>query len=227
MGIFSRMSDIVNSNITAILDRAEDPSKIVRLVIQEMEDTLIEVRADAARLIADRKECERRLSRLSKGVQEWQDRAELAINRDREDLARAALVEKKRLADALEDLMGERGDLDERLKQLDTDIANLETKLSEAKAKQKTLADRHRTVSARTQARAATYDRRIDDALARFDMVERKLDEAEGRMEAFEVGRPTDLATEIEALETDSQIEAEFAELKERLKGGPASAGRE
>ncbi len=215
MGIFSRLTDIVNSNITALLDRAEDPTKMIRLIVQEMEDTLVEVRSDAARLIADRKEIKRRLKRLADGQMEWQKRAELAVQKGREDLARAALIERAKLADLIKTMEEDDGALAERMSHLDEDIMRLQAKLAEAKAKQASLMARAHTANARLNVREQLYDGRVDNAMARFDFVEKKLDEMEGRVEAFDLGgKAKTLADEIADLEAESQIEDELAKLK-------------
>ena len=223
MGIFSRLTDIVNSNITALLDRAEDPAKMIRLIVQEMEDTLVEVRTDAARLIADRKEIKRRLGRLSDAQIEWQKRAELAVQKGREDLARAALIERAKLADLIKTLEDDDVLLKERMGQLDEDIMRLQAKLAEAKAKQVGLMSRAQTANARFSVREQLYDGRVDNAMARFDLVEKKLDEMEGRVEAFDLGRGgKTLADEIADLEAEAEIETELAKLKADLGVGEA-----
>lgn len=223
MGIFSRLTDIVNSNITALLDCAEDPAKMIRLIVQEMEDTLVEVRSDAARLIADRKEIKRRLGRLADAQGEWQKRAELALQKNREDLARAALLERTKLADLIKALEDDDVVLKERLGQLDEDIMRLQTKLSEAKTKQISLMSRAQTANARFSVREQLYDGRVDNAMARFDAIEKKLDEMEGRVEAFDLGKGgKSLADEIADLEAESKIEDELAKLKAELGLKPA-----
>ncbi|MDX2225264.1 MAG: phage shock protein PspA [Rhodospirillaceae bacterium] len=214
MSIFSRLTDIVNSNITALLDRAEDPAKLIRLIVQEMEDTLVEVRSDAARLIAERKELARRLAKLKEAEGEWQKRAELAVARGRDDLARAALIERTKVGELAVTLARDDEILAERMQNLDADIQRLQSKHAEAKAKQASLTARAKTAGARLSVREQLYDGRVDDALARFDTIEKKLDEAEGRVEAFDLGRRKSLAEEIAELEAESQIEAELAKLK-------------
>lgn len=215
MGIFSRLTDIVNANITSLLDRAEDPAKMIRLIIQEMEDTLVDVRSDAARLIADRKEIRRRLGRLADAQAEWQKRAELAVTKDREDLARAALVERAKIADLVALLERDDESLKERMTELDADIGRLQTKLAEAKTKQAGLLARAQTANARFAVREHLYDGRVDNAVARFDQVERKLDELEGRVEAFDVGGGSaTLANEIASLEASTKIDDDLAKLK-------------
>lgn len=223
MGIFSRLTDIVNSNITALLDCAEDPAKMIRLIVQEMEDTLVEVRSDAARLIADRKEIKRRLGRLADAQAEWQKRAELALQKSREDLARAALMERAKLTDLIKALEDDDIGLKERMGQLDEDIGRLQAKLAEAKAKQIGLMSRAQTANARFSVREQLYDGRVDNAMARFDAIEKKLDEMEGRVEAFDLGKGgKTLADEIADLQTETQIEDELSKLKTELGLKPA-----
>ena len=217
MGIFSRFADIINSNIGAILDRAEDPEKIIRLIIQEMEDTLVEVRTNAAHAIAERKEIGRKLSRLQETRHEWERRAELALAKGREDLAKGALLEKAKLGEMGRLLEEQLAQVETALGQGDADISKLQTKLAEAKAKQKALMVRHDTADSRLKVRRNLYDSRVDDALARFDQVERKLDEAEGKVEAYDLGQRQTLAQEIADLEAESAIDEELSVLKRRL----------
>ena len=169
MGIFTRFSDIVNSNINAILDKAEDPEKIVRLMIQEMEDTLVEVRSAAARSIADKKDLNRKIERFDRDLNDWDNKAELALRKGREDLAKAALVEKSRVLTAVDALKQDYIAVDEGLTRLNEDIARLETKLADAKSRQKTLLARHKTASSRLAARRKIHDYKIEDAMVRFE----------------------------------------------------------
>ena len=227
MGIFSRLADIINSNLNAILDRAEEPEKIIRLVIQEMEDTLVEVRSTAAKTIAEKKEIGRRLARLSEAQESWAQKAELALTKGREDLAKGALVEKAKLAEAAQALQEELEELDAMLRQGEADIAKLESKLREAKAKQQALAARHDTAGSRLKVRRTLYDGRVEDAFNRFEQVEKKLDEAEGAVESYDLGRGgKSLAEEISELASESAIEDELAALKARIgKDGKKKAG--
>lgn len=216
MGIFSRFTDIVNSNINAILDKAEDPEKIVRLMIQEMEDTLVEVRSAAARAIADRKEVTRKLEALEREAKEWQDKAELALDKNREDLAKAALAEKARARKSAEALGGQQQAVSEGLEKLNGDIASLEAKLSDAKARQQSLIARHQTVSKRLEVRKRLHDYRIDDAFVRFEQFERRMDDIEGHVEAYDLGGQKDLAEEIAELESNDVVEQELKDLKSK-----------
>ena len=219
MGIFSRFSDIVNSNINAILDKAEDPEKIVRLMIQEMEDTLVEVRTAAARSIADKKELNRKLTALEDEQAGWEKKAELAISKGREDLAKAALVEKAHVTKAADTLREDYALVDEGLTKLNEDITRLETKLADAKSRQKALIARHKTATNRLAARRKLHDYKIDDALVRFEQYERRMDDVEGRVEAYDMGLPKDLNHEFASLESEEAINAELAALKERQSG--------
>ena len=226
MGIFSRLTDIVNANLNAVLDRAEDPEKMIRQMVHEMEDTLVEVRANAARMIADRKGMQRRRVRLDQAQDEWRRKAELALSKNREDLARAALTEKAKLAQDLKDLDEELTLLDDALVKYEEDIGKLEAKLSEAKAKQKVILARQATAVSRLKVRRQVHDRRIDDAFVRFEQMERRLDSAEGQVEAFDLGRSKTLADEIEELAADSVVEAELQELKVKLGKGHAPSAK-
>ena len=181
MGIFSRLTDIINANLNSVLDRAEDPEKMIRQMIHEMEDTLVEVRSNAARMIADRKSMERRRGRLGEAQTEWQSKAELALTKDREDLARAALVEKAKLVEDLKGLDEELVHLDEALVKYEEDIAKLEAKLREAKTKQKVIVARQTTATSRLRVRRQVHDRRIDDAFVRFEQMERRRRQPRGR----------------------------------------------
>ena len=227
MGIFSRLSDIVNSNLNSLLDRAEDPEKLIRLVIQEMEDTLVEVRSAAARTIADKKEINRRLTRLTDAQEEWDRKAALAIRKDREDLARGALLEKARLAETAQAIAAELEILEEALARGDADIAKLEAKLAEAKSKQKALTARHNTTDSRLKVRRKLYDPRVDEAFARFEQVERRLDDAEGRVEAYDLGQRKTLSDEIAELEAEATIADEIEALKARVAAERHGAGKD
>ncbi len=227
MGIFTRFSDIVNSNINAILDKAEDPEKIVRLMIQEMEDTLVEVRSAAARSIADKKDLNRKLESLEREVRDWDDKAELAMRKGREDLAKAALVEKSRVTAAVDALKEDYEAVDEGLAKLNEDIAKLEAKLEDAKARQKALLARHKTASSRLAARKKIHDYKIDDAMIRFEQYTRRIDDVEGRVEAYDLGLPKDLNHEFASLEAEEAVNKELDELKKRVAGDQDRTGTE
>ncbi len=228
MSIFSRLADIINSNLSSILDRAEDPEKMIRLMIQEMEDTLVDVRASAAKVIADKKEINRRLVRLGEAQTNWQRKAELALNKDREDLAKGALRERAKLADIAKALEEELEYLDEALNRQEEDIVKLENKLREAKAKQKVILARHETASNRLRVRRAVYDSRVDETFVRFDQMEKRLDNLEGEVESYDVAKGKTLSEEIAELESEDDIELELEALKARLKDkNPAGKSRQ
>jgi len=217
MGIFTRFSDIVNSNINSILDKAEDPEKIVRLMIQEMEDTLVEVRSAAARSIADKKDLNRKIESLDREKDDWDGKAELAMRKGREDLAKAALIEKSRVASAVDFLKEDYVAVDDGLAKLNEDIARLESKLEDAKARQKTLLARHKTASSRLAARKKIHDYKIDDAMVRFEAYTRRIDDVEGRVEAYDLGLPKDLNHEFASLEAEESVKKELDALKARV----------
>jgi phage shock protein A len=224
MGIFTRFSDIVNSNINAILDKAEDPEKIVRLMIQEMEDTLVEVRSAAARSIADKKDLNRKLGSLESELADWDAKAELAMRKGREDLAKAALVEKSRVQAAADAVKSDYAAVDDGLAKLNDDIARLEAKLQDAKARQKALLARHKTANSRLAARKKIHDYKIDDAMVRFEQYTRRIDDVEGRIEAYDLGLPKDLRHEFAGLEAEESVQKELDELKRRVQGDARQA---
>ena len=217
MGIFSRLTDIVNSNINAILARAEDPEKIIRLIIQEMEDTLVEVRSSAVRSIAERKELERRVAAIRREVEEWERKAELAVTRGRDDLAKGALHAKARAEQNCKELESQLAQLVEALNRQNEDIGRLQAKLNDAKARQRSIVARHKTAANRVKLRSKLYDERITDAFARFEQVERALDEAEGKVEAYDIGRQKGLHEEFAEMEADASVLEELEKLKTRL----------
>lgn len=217
MGIYSRLSDIINSNMHAMLDKAEDPEKLVRLIIQEMEETLVEVRTQSARAIAERSGLERRRETLAQEVSEWERRAEVALRKDREDLARAALLEQSRTESALSDLDEEIGALREAIEQLSGDIHQLQEKLSDARTRQKSLGLRTRTAQTQLKVRKRFSAESIDQALDRFDHYERRMDDLEGQVAAYDLGRKS-LSDEIAELEEDDKLNEALAALKAKVK---------
>lgn len=219
MGIFSRMTDIINSNITSLLDKAEDPQKMIRMIIQEMEETLVEVRSSSARVIADRKTAARRLNRIKDEIAEWTDRAMLAIDKGREDLARAALAEKQSTAREVDVIESELHELDDHLNSLNDEIAQLQTKLDDAKAKQKAMLMRQTSVENRLKVRRQNQRSNLDDAFDKFERFERRMDTLEGELESMDMGESvkTNLKSEIEALKENDDINDELAQLKAKM----------
>jgi phage shock protein A len=223
MGIFSRFSDIINSNINAILDKAEDPEKMVRLIIQEMEETLVEVRTQSAKLIADKKELGRKSERLEKEAGEWEHKAEIALSKEREDLARAALKEKTEALEAVDAIASDLEQIDMNLEKLSGDIGQLQQKLVDAKTRQKALVVRGKTAQSRMGVKRQLHDVNIDEAMNRFERYERKIDDMEGEIEAYDLGQ-RNLADEIADLESDEKVDEELEKLKARLGGGSEPA---
>ena len=221
MGIFSRMTDIINSNITAMLDQAEDPEKMVRLIIQEMEDTLVEVRSSSARVLADRKEAARRLEQVRAEAAGWEAKARLAIAKSREDLARAALQEKQAIEEEVALVEEELVATDEHIAQLGNEITQLQQKLDDARARQKALTMRSKTVASRIKVKRQIQRETLDDAFQRFERFERRMDALEGQLESMDIGRevPPDLAAQINALQDDESISSELDRLKAELGG--------
>lgn len=227
MGVFSRFGDIVNANINAVLEKAEDPEKIIRLMIQEMEDTLVEIRSAAAKCIADRKELRRHAEYLEREKSEWERRAELALRREREDLARAALTEKQAIDDQIGKLTLEAEVLDSQLDKFTADVSQLQGKLNDAKLRQRSIVIRHQTAQSQLSARRHIHSDRIDEMLFRFESAERRIDKVESEAEAVAMGRNRTLASEIADLETDDRVEAELNRLKSRVGEKPKESADE
>ena len=223
MGVFSRITDIVNSNINSLLDKAEDPEKMVRLIIQEMEGTLVEVRSTSARAIADKKELGRRSEQLQHEMEEWDRKAELAVSKGRDDLARAALVEKSKAEDAGKTMAVELEALDETLAKLNEDIHALQMKIKDAKARQAAIVMRGQAAQTRLGIRRQLNDHNIDDAITRFEQYERKMDDLEGQVESYDMGQRS-LRDQIDELAVDESVDDELRELKARMKATPAPA---
>ena len=217
MGIFSRFTDIINSNINSILDKAEDPEKMVRLIIQEMEDTLVEVRSSSARTLADKKELTRQIARLESDTQTWQQKAELALSKDRDDLARSALVEKNKCEDAAQSMSAELANFDVHIAKLQDEISQLQEKLADAKARQKAIVMRGKTASSRLKVKSKLDSGKVEDALTRFDRYERKIDDLEAQVDVYDLGKKS-LADEIADLESDEKVDDELASLKAKMK---------
>ena len=218
MGIFSRTRDIVAANFADLIEKAEDPSKMIRMIILEMEETLVEVRASAARTIADQKEMRRHISKLEQLQGNWTEKAELALSKDREDLAKAALVERQKAFDMAEQLKAEVGVLDDALRASEEDIAKLQTKLREARTKQNAVQTRLESANNRTRLREMYNGPKTHEAFSRFDVLDRRVDEAEGRAEALGLGTVKTLEEEISELRAGDKVDAELAALKARMK---------
>jgi phage shock protein A len=213
--VFSRARDIFAANMTELLDRAEDPARMIRMIILEMEETLVEVRSTAARSIADIKEIRRAVTRLDALQSDWTAKAELALSKGRDDLAKAALVEKQKAGEMIASLTGELEQMEQVLRSYEADIAKLQAKLREARARQNAIAARFESAVTRAKAREAMHGSRTLDAFAKFEVLERRADFAEGRCEALGI---TSLEDEIDQLRADEKIDAELEAMKAALK---------
>jgi phage shock protein A len=217
MSIFSRTRDIMAANFAELLDRSEDPGRMIRMIILEMEETLVEVRATAARCIADAKEMRRAMVRLDGLRDGWTEKAELALSKDREDLAKAALVERQKAADMSKGLEAEIAVVEDTLKGYEADIAKLQGKLREARARQNSISTRIESAVTRARARELLNGSRTEDAFSRFELLERRADFAEGRAEALGMTGPKSLEDEIADLKAEDAVDAELEALKARL----------
>jgi phage shock protein A len=222
MSIFTRLSDIVNSNISALLDKAENPEKMIRMVIQEMEETLVEVRSGTAKVIADKKTLKRRVDTLRKQAQDWEQKAELAVSKGREDLAKAALVERSAINASIDITEKDLAKLDETLDKLSSEIELLQAKLNDARARQKTILLRAKATENRVNINVKLKSEAIDSALDKFEYFERKIDQMEGQLETGHV-ESRGLQSEFDELERQEQIDAELAALKTKMAGKAAA----
>lgn len=224
MGIFSRMADIINSNINALLDKAEDPQKLIQMIIQEMEDTLVEVRSSSVKVLADRKTAKRRIRQLQKNVDDWENKAKIAVQKGREDLARAALYEKQKDVDEVRVIEAELLALDEHIEQLDREIEQLQQKLNDARAKQKTLSMRSKTVESRLKVKQQINRDTINAAFARYEGLERRMDRLEGQIDSMDLGQKgDDLQSQFDSLLNNDKINDELSRLKQELAGGDSN----
>ena len=213
--VFSRARDIFAANMTDLLDRTEDPARMIRMIILEMEETLVEVRATAARSIADIKEMRRTTGRLDEIQADWTAKAELALAKDREDLAKAALVERQKAAEMADGLRSEMDQIEAVLRGYEADIARLQGKLREARGRQNAIAARLESAVTRARAREIMHGSRTEEAFSKFELLERRADFAEGRAEALGI---TSLEDEIIQLKADEAVDRELEAMKAALK---------
>lgn len=222
MGLFTRFTDIVNANLNSMLDKAEQPEKMIRLIIQEMEDTLAEVRATAAKNIAEKKSLVRRVNSAKQSMNHWHSKAELAVTKNREDLAKSALTQKHKYQDELVLLEKEGAQLTEFLTQVQDDASRLQEKLSEARRRQAALILRKESAQVRLKVReqAAIYN--IEETMSKFERYQQKIDSVEAQVEAYDLMNSTEqsssVAAQFASLEKDETIEQELAEMKKKME---------
>ncbi|SFD07757.1 phage shock protein PspA [Pseudoalteromonas denitrificans] len=216
MGVFTRLTDIIQSNIASALDKAEDPEKLVRLMIQEMEQTLAEVISTQAEFLADKKTLNRELESANQSIIFWQKKAELALEKQRDDLAKAALIEKNKATKQANSLKDELAKIDSALNQLKADVDSLQVKLNQIKIKQASLMQKEESALSRLKVRTHLHSNQIKDALARFELVERKVDEIEAKVESYDLGSSS-LQQQFDEIEKNDEIESELTQLKKKL----------
>ncbi|MCJ8318756.1 MAG: phage shock protein PspA [Colwellia sp.] len=217
MGLFSRFTDIVNANINSMLDKAEHPEKMIRLIIQEMEETLVEVRSTAAKNIAEKKSLVREIRNLEASIENWHNKAELAISKGREDLAKSALTEKHKAKEQVDYVREQLTQLDEYLNGVQEDAQRLQEKLSEAKRRQETLILRQQSAQVRLKVREKAAVHNIEDAIGKFERYQQKIDKVEAQIEAYDMTQNSDLDSQFRALETNENIEQELELLKKKV----------
>ncbi len=217
MGVFSRFSDIVNSNLNALLDKAENPERMLSLIIEEMEQTLVEVRSVSAKTIADKKELSRRVRDAQNQVNTWQQKAELAVSKGRDDLAKSALIEMQQQQKNVESLEQEVQRVESELNKLSQDVSQLQEKLNDAKSRRKSVLARRNSVQARLQVRRKTAEYDIEDAVARFEHFEQKLDRIEAEIESYDMLQSKTLSQQIDELAANDDINQQLDALKKKV----------
>jgi phage shock protein A len=217
MSIFNRLSDIINSNISSLLDKAENPEKMIRMVIQEMEETLVEVRSGTAKVIAEKKTLSRRAEQLKRQAKDWESKAELALSKGREDLAKAALLEKSSISSSVVITEKDLAKLDGTLDKLSVEIEQLQAKLNDARARQKTIVMRTTATESRLNVNRQLHNYSIDNAMNKFEYYEKKIDQMEGQMDSIHIEK-RGLKSEFDELEKQESIDRELEDLKNKLK---------
>ncbi len=219
MGMFSRIADIINSNISALLDKAEDPKKIARLMIREMEDTLVEVRTSIARYLVEQKQLNRHIHDVGALVEEWREKAELAIRKEREDLAREAILVKKRWQDRLENLSLEAKRVQASLDQANSDMSRLQKKLDEAKSKYQSLCLRYHSANDRVKLNKMSANTKINDAFLRYEKIEKRIDHLEAEADSYTLTHKT-LDDQFNTIEKNEEVEEEIKLIRKKIEKG-------
>ncbi|MFH2091556.1 MAG: PspA/IM30 family protein [Pseudomonadota bacterium] len=214
MGIFTRFKDIIASNINAMLDEAEDPEKLIKLMIREMEDTLIELKSSCANTIANQKKTQRFLDEIQQKEAFWNKKAELAVKKGKDNLARQALGEKRLYSQKAEAIEIETQELGAIIEQYQDDIQELEDKLKSAREKQRMLVQRHIRATHKKKAHKEIQRAGSVEIMQKFDELENQIERMEAEADLVNYGRHASLEEEFNALETDDEIEAELDRIK-------------
>lgn len=219
MGLFSRFTDIVNANLNSMLDKAEQPEKMIRMIIGEMEETLVEVRATAAKNIAEQKSQSRQIQSAQASIEHWHEKAGLALNKNREDLAKSALAQKHKYQEELSQKTKESEQLTEILTAVQDDAMRLQEKLTEAKRRQEALLLRQESAEVRLKIREKAVVYNIDQAMSKFERYQEKIDRIEAQVEAYDITENKDLSVQIDQLAKNESIEEELAAMKKSVNG--------
>ena len=215
--MFSRFTDIINANINSMLDKAEHPEKMIRLIIQEMEETLVEVRSTAAKHIAEKKTINRQIKALETSMKHWQNKAELALSKGRDDLAKSALVEKFKSKEQVDVLQTQLVEVEEYLMGVQSDSQRLQDKLTEAKRRQESILLREQSAIVRLKVREKAVIHNIDDAINKFERYQQKIDAVEAQIEAYDLTQNADLESQFRELETNDDVELELEQMKKKV----------
>ncbi|MBU2882725.1 phage shock protein PspA [Psychrosphaera sp. I2R16] len=220
MGVITRFVDIVNSNLNSALDSAEKPEKMLRMIIQEMEEALVDIRCQAAQFIAEKKVMERKITKLTSQSTDWQHKAELAVNKEREDLARQALIAKSECENEISEIQAQLNVVETSLAAITNDASSLQTKLSEAKQKQNTLMKREQAAVVQLHTRRQIDSSKLESVSQRYEQLHQKIENLESQVEAYDVTSNPSLEEQFRKLEADSKVETELQELKAKVANG-------
>ncbi len=223
MGVFSRFTDIINANINSLLEKAEQPDKMIKLIIQEMEETTVELRSTTAQYIAEKKSLMRQIRQLDNEIEHWQQKAELALSKNREDLAKLAIQAKHKALKQLNELTEQQSSIEKHLDDLQRDNQSLQQKLSEAKNKQQAYIIRQQSAQTRLKMREKSEQYDVEAAIYKFECYQQKIEQLESQIEAFDFTDKTDLHSQFSSLQQESDIEQELSELKAQVKVAQAS----
>jgi len=218
MGVFTRFKDIINSNINSLLDKAEDPEKMIRLMIREMEDTLVDLKSSCAAKMAEGARVKRELDHFRAEKERWETRAALALEKNREDLAREALVQKKNSQNQMDILASDEKHLSQLIDEAKSNIIQLENKLEQVRQKHRLLIQRSKQAREKQEMNRSMRQADGEQAMARFDEFESKIERMEAEAELSGVTGQSTLEREFADLESGSSVDDELAELKKKIK---------